>query len=298
MNHFKFNQYKPILIAAILLLAAGTAKAQYYQLPKGELSVYLKGLNSKLNIDMGENGDSDTRYGAGFGVQYNYYFARSWSFSGALEYQSYRSKTTLDNFTDSYSLSDAEGDDMIFRSSASVYQEWQSVGMLNIPLRIQWETKGHSTKLFSATGIQLGLPLVANYTATAFGLETSGYFPQWDAHLTSPRFMGFGSWKAHNSGKEKLKLKTSYSFLFELGIKRELKAFRHLYVSAYVELGLNDLVKGNNPQAPLIGYDVNNPTEFQYASLIYSSPQTVGDNYVHKVTSQSFGFRMRYAFSW
>ena len=297
MNHFKFNQYKQILIAALLLIFAGTARAQYYQLPKGELSFYLKGLNSKLNIDMGENGDSDTRFGAGFGVQYNYYIARGVSFSGALEYQSYRSETILDNFADSYGLRDAEGDDMIFRNSANVYHERQSVGMLNIPLLIQWETKGHSRKLFTATGIQLGLPLAANYKATAFDLETSGYFPQWDAHLTSPRFMGFGSWETKHSGKEKLKLKSSYSFLFELGLKQQLKEFRHLYVSAYVELGLNDLTKGSDPQA-LIGYNLDNPTDFHHASVIYSSPQATGNDYVNKVTSQSFGFRMRYSFSW
>ncbi len=297
MNHFKFNQYKQILIAALLLLSAGTATAQYYQLPKGEFSVYLKGLNSKLNIDMGEYGDSDTRYGAGVGLQYSYYILPGWSFSGALEYQSYRSETILDNFADSYGLSDAEGDDMIFRSSASVYHERQTVGMLNIPLRLQWESKAESTKLFAATGIQLGLPLAANYKATAFGLKTSGYFPQWNAELTSPRFMGFGSWGTQHSGKEKLELKSSYSLLFEFGFKQQLQATRHLYVSAYVELGLNDLAKASDPQA-LIGYDVNNPTDFNYASVIYSSPQATGDNYTHKVTSQSFGFKMRYAFSW
>lgn len=297
MNHFKFNQYKQILIAAFLLLSAGTATAQYYQLPKGELSVYLKGLNSKLNIDMGEYGDSDTRFGAGFGVQYSYYLSRGLSLSGALEYQSYRSETILDNLTDSYSLSDAEGDNMTFRSSANVFHERQSVGMLNIPLRIQWETKGHSRRLFTATGIQLGMPLAANYKVTSFGLETSGYFPQWDAHLTSPRFMGFGSWETHHSGKEKLKLKNSYSFLFELGLKQQLKAFHHLYVSAYVELGLNDLTKGSYQQA-LIGYNVDNPTAFNYTSVIYGSSQVGGYNYVNKVSSQSFGVRMRYAFSW
>jgi hypothetical protein len=297
MNHFKFNQYKQVLIAALLLLSAGTATAQYYQLPKGELSFYLKGLNSKLNIDMGENGDSDTRFGAGVGVQYNYYIARGLSFSGALEYQSYRSETILDNFNDSYNLSDSEGDDMIFRSSANVYHERQSVGMLNIPLRIQWETKGHSRRLFTATGIQLGLPLAANYKATAFGLETSGYFPQWDALLTSPRFMGFGNWDTKHSGKEKLKLKNSYSFLFELGMKQQLKEFHNLYVSVYVELGLNDLTKTSDPQA-LIGYNVNSPIDFQHGSVIYSSPQAAGNNYAGKVSSQSFGFKMRYAFSW
>ncbi len=297
MNRFKFNQYKQILIAALLLLSAGAATAQNPQLPKGEFSVYLKGLNSKLNIGMREYGDSDTRFGAGAGLQYSCCFLPGWSFSGALEYQSYRSETILDNFADSYRMNDAEGDDMIFRSSASRYHERQSVGMLNIPLWIQWESKAQSTKLFAATGVQLGLPLAANYTATASYLETSGYFPQWDTELTSPRFMGFGSWDTKHSGKEKLKLKNSYSFLFEFGFKQQLQATRHLYVSAYVELGLNDLAKASDPQA-LIGYDVNNPTDFNYASVIYSSPQAASDNYTHKVTSQSFGFKMRYAFSW
>ncbi|KOH42809.1 hypothetical protein [Sunxiuqinia dokdonensis] len=143
MNRFKFNPYQQVLIAIFLLLSAGSATAQYYQLPKGELSVYLKGVNSKLHIDMRETADSDTRFGAGAGIQYSYYLSRNWSVSGALEYQSYRSETLIDNFADSYSVSDAEGDNMIFRTSADVYHERQSVGMLNIPLRIQWETTGY-----------------------------------------------------------------------------------------------------------------------------------------------------------
>ena len=170
--------------------------------------------------------------------------------------------------------------------------------MLNIPLRIQWETIGKSTNLFASTGIQIGLPLYANYKGTAYGLKTSGYFPQWNAELTSPTFMGFGNWGTQQSSKEKLKLKPSYSFLFELGFKQQLQAMRYFYVSAYVELGLNDLAKKSDSQQALIGYNTEKPTAFNYSSVIYSSPQADGNNYAQKITTQGFGIKMRYAFSW
>ncbi|RKD92122.1 outer membrane beta-barrel protein [Mangrovibacterium diazotrophicum] len=298
MNHLKFKKYKQFIIAAVLLLSAGAATAQEYRLPQGEFSVYLKGPFSKLKADLGENGESTNRFGAGFGLQYSRYFTPHLSLSGALEYQSYRSKIILQEFTDSYSLTDAEGDNMVFRSSANSYRERQSVDMLNIPIRVQWETIGKSRNLFAATGIQIGLPISANYKGTAYGLKTSGYFPEWDAELTSPTFMGFGNWGTQQSGKEKLKLKPSYSWLFELGFKQQLQEMRAFYVSAYVELGLNNLAKSTDEQQALIGYNTENPTTFNYSSVINSSPKAGSSNYVNKVTTQGFGIKMRYAFSW
>ncbi|KJF43259.1 hypothetical protein [Draconibacterium sediminis] len=296
MNIIKLKRYKQILIATLLLFSMVKSGAQDSQIPQGELSFYLKEVNSMLHVELFDNGSGETCFGAG--VQYNYYVTRGLSFSGGLEYQPYRSKIILDDFTDSYSLIDSEGDDMIFRSSANLYRERHTVRMLNIPLLVQWETKGLSTSFFTATGIQLGIPLAANYKATVDGLETAGYFPQWDALLTSPRFMGFGEWDTQQSGKEKLKLKSSYSFLFELGIKQRLKnEFRHLYVSVYLELGLNDLKNEKNQQT-LISYNVENPTDFHFSSVIYSYSQASGYNYVNKIKSQSVGFRIRYSFGW
>lgn len=298
MNRFTNNRYKPILIAALLLISAGIATAQENMLPKAELSVYLKGPSSKLRIEMSDNAANNSRFSAGFGVQYSRYLAPAWSISGGLEYLPYRSEVLLHGLSDTYTLTDAEGDDMEFRSSATSYREWQSVGMINIPLKIQWETKGKTTRLFSAAGFQLGVPAFANYRGTAFGLKTSGYFPQWDVELTSPEFMGFGSWGNQQSTKQKLKLKPSCSFLLELGFKQQLAAKHFLYVSAYAEIGLNDLAKATHPAEALIAYDLNNPTAFRYNSLANAASQSTGTDYVQKITTQSFGVKMRYAFTW
>ncbi|PTN09036.1 outer membrane beta-barrel protein [Mangrovibacterium marinum] len=298
MKKVKINRYKQLVIAALLLLSARAATAQEYRLPEGELSVYLKGPYANLNVDMNGAGDNNSRFGAGLGVQYSRYLNPTWSVSAALEYQSYRAKTVLEGIADAYSLTDLEGDNMVFRTSASTYREWQSAGMLNVPLRIQWENNAPGAHLFAAAGLQLGFPVRARYKATAYGLETSGYFPQWDAELTSPRFMGFGSWGTQQSNKQKLKLKTSYSMLLELGFKQQLRSMRNLYVSAYLELGLNDIAKTNNNQQPLINYDPAKPTQFGYASLLNSSQQTTGTRYTGKVKTQGFGVKMRYAFSW
>ena len=104
MSHLKFNRYKQFFIAAVLLLSAGAATAQEYRLPQGEFSIYLKGPFSTLKTKMVDNGESTDRFGAGFGLQYSRYFSANWSVSGALEYQSYRSKIILQDFVDGYSL--------------------------------------------------------------------------------------------------------------------------------------------------------------------------------------------------
>jgi len=297
MNKFKNKFYKQILIATALFLSVGSVSAQEYRISDSEFSVYIKAPCSGLKTNMEDYGSSNTRFGAGIGLQYSYYLNTNWSISGALEYQEYRNKVLLNNFTDQYSLTDAEGDNIIFRSSVSLYREWQSVGMLNIPLKIQWETQGESTRLFAATGVQLGLPAYTTYTGTAYNLKTAGYFPQWNTELTSPLFMGFGDWGGkQQSEKNKLKLKPSYSLLFEIGMKHPMCNMQNLYVSAYMELGLNDIRKNSNSDQPLINYNVNNPTQLGYASVLNSSMQSSGLTYVGKVTTQGFGLKMRYAF--
>lgn len=306
MNLLKFNTYKQYILAAVLLLSAGAAAAQQDQeqdqelpqLSKNQWAVYLKGPFSKLKIDMGPNGDSKNGFGVGVGLQYNRYLTQQWSLSGGLEFQPYHSDIHLNNFSDAYGLTDAEGDDMEFRAAADRYHEEQTAGMLNIPIRVQWETAPAPRQLFAATGVQLGIPLYANYSGTYNELETSGYFPQWDAELTSPEFMGFGQWGTQRTGQEKLKLKTSYSLLFELGVKQQLQENRAIYLSAYYELGLNDLTKSANGQQALINYNIDDPTAFEYASVIDSAPGATGSNYARKLKTRSFGLKLICAFGW
>lgn len=306
MKNIKLN----IVFAAMLLLSAWAATAQadaeqeINNQPKksyqalNEFSVYAKGPFSTLNFDLGVNGTNNTRYGVGLGIQYSRYISQSWSLSAGLEYQSYRSEALLPYFSDQYNLVDNEGDPMVFQAKASSIREWQNFNMLNIPLKVQVETKIKETWFYLAAGFQVGIPIETKYKSTVYNLETSGYFPQWDALLEDPAFMGFGSWGTVNTGKQKLDIENSYSLLLDFGFKGHLKAKRDFYIGAYAELGLNNLGKENDIPVSLVDYTVGDPASFQINSVVNSSPGRTGESFSEKFRTQSLGVKFRYAFSW
>ena len=285
------------IVCAVLFLVTGAATAKTDSIQVKEISVYAKGAFNYLDYKLSQKGERNSRYGAGIGIQYARYLDQNWSVSAGLEYQYYRSETLLPDFSDAYATSDAEGDNFEFRSSAGSYREWQWISMLNIPLKIQYETKGVQNRLYASAGIQLGIPVKSKYKATAYGLKTTGYYPQWDALLRDPRFMGFGTWGTVQSRKQKLDSRSSCSLLLELGYKQLLKAKRNLYVGVYADLGLNTLNKKSGNPSALIAYNAAKPTEFQMNSVLNSAPQANGTLYADKLKTTGFGVKLRYAFS-
>ena len=280
------------------MLSYGTASAQAEPAKMHELSFYGKvafnGLDYQLTGDATRNG----RLGAGLGVQYARYLNENWSISAGLEYQQYRSEAILSNFSDYYGTTDTEGADFNFRSSADTYKEWEGVSMINIPLSLQYETPSPWTtaRIYASVGFQLGIPVISKYKATADGLKTSGYYPQWDALLENPGFMGFGSWGTVQSSKQKMDIRNSNSLLLEIGFKQQLNEKQDLYFGFYADFGLNQLNKKNQSPSPLIEYDVDNPTDFKFNPLFYSAPQAQGKTYLTKPKTQGFGIKIRYAF--
>ncbi len=299
MKNNRLNFYKHIILSCTLLFSAGIVTAQQSNSSKKEISVYImKGGVSYLKYDMDTNGEQDGRLGGGLGVQYALYLSSNWSVSAGAEYQQYHSETTFSNFEGFYSTTDMEGDNFEFRSSASSYQEKQLLDMLNIPLRIQFETTGKSTRFFASTGIQWGIPVQTKYKVTATNLKTSGYYEQYDALLESPAFMGFGNWGTVVKKNQKLDIKNSFSLLFELGIKQQVKENENLYIGLYAEIGLNELNKESNSSKELISYNTENPTEFQFESITNASPGGQGKVYADKLKTMGFGLKVRYALPW
>lgn len=296
MKNNRLNFYKHIVLSCILLLSAGIITAQQSASQRKEISVYImKGGVSSLKYDMDMDEEQDGRWGGGLGVQYALYLSSNWSVSAGAEYQQYHSETTFSDFEGYYSTTDSEGDDFEFRSSASSYQEKQMLDMLNIPLRIQYETTGKSTRFFASTGIQWGIPVQTKYKVIATDLKTAGYYAQYDALLESPAFIGFGNWGTVVKDDQKLDIKNSFSLLFELGIKQQVKENEDLYIGLYAELGLNKLNKERNPSKELISYNTENPTEFQFESITSGSPGGQGKVYADKLKTIGFGLKIRYA---
>ncbi len=285
-----------VVVAGFLLLSFGTATAQEgNSVMKKEVSVYAKGGLNYLHYNLKNGGKQDNGFEPGIGIQYSQYLNTNWSVSGGLEYQRYSSEAVLTGFTDQYSTADNEGDDFVFKYSAGSYTEKHWVDMLNIPIRVQYETNGSKNRLYASVGFQYGIPLTSKYNGAFSNLKTSGYYEQWNAELESPAFMGFGTWGDKQFGDTDLKIKNNYALLFEIGVNHQFNDGNGLHIGLYGDFGLNNLV--DSESLPLLNYDANNPTEFGIQSVLKASPNAQGSTYAGKVRAIGLGLKLRYVFN-
>lgn len=296
MNISRLSHYKHILILVISLLSGLGLKAQETETPEAEFSFYLKGPFHKLNFDLGDLGENTSRFGVGLGVQYARYLDSHWSVSAALEYQSYRSKTILSDFSDSYMTTDVGGESFEFQYSVDYLYERDNLSLFNIPIRVQYETETIKTiKFYGSAGFAVGFPISGKYKNRVQGLKTAAYYPQWDALLNSPRFMGFGNWGNRINGKMDFDAKNSYAFLLEAGIKHNLSEKHNFYGGFFVDIPLNKINKNGDGSTSMIAYDTENPTKFRYNPVFYSSTGGEGDGYADKIKAVALGFKLRFA---
>jgi len=297
MNINRLTCYKNILIILLITLSGFGLHAQEIRVPQSELSFYLKGPFSSLTFDLGQYGKNTSRFGEGFGIQYAKYLSYHLSVSAAVEYQSYRSKAVLSAFSDSYATTDIEDDNFIFQYSVSSYYERENLSMLNIPIRVQYETGiGATFKFYGSGGLAVGFPISGKYKSRVTGLKTAGYYPQWDALLSSPKFMGFGTWGNHQTGKMDLNPKNSYAFLLEAGLKYNVADRQNFYFGIFADIPLNKINKNPDNPTSMVAYDAENPTKFIYNPVIYSAPGAQGDEYADKMKAFAWGIKLRYAF--
>jgi len=300
MNIYRLNCYKHILLLVLALTPILELKAQEVEIPKSEISGYIKGPFAKLSFDVGDYGETNGRSGIGLGAQYAHYIDINWSISAGLEYQSYHSEAIFDSFSDSYATTDIEGDDFEFQYSVSSYKERENLSLLNIPIKVQYEKalkEEQKLTFYGSAGFSIGFPVVQKYKSKASDLQTAGYYPQWDALLTSPQFMGFGDWGDQHTNKMKLDTKTSFAFLLETGIKHDLESGHRVYAGIFADIPLNRINKTSGNPTSLVAYNASNPTELTYNPVINSAPGAQENRYADKMKPVAFGIKLRYAFA-
>lgn len=236
--------------------------------------------------------DSNTSMGYGVGVGYRYYLGPKWSIGAEVNYQHTNLDLIQRNAKGSLSTTDMDNDTYEFRYKAQNLKEQVSYNTLQIPITIQYETQG-TVRWYVQTGVGIGI-LTGNQKSTIKmnDLRTSGYYPEWNAELNGPSFMGFGSF-GHQKQEVDLKLENRISWLFETGIKQDLGNKQSLYIGAFVDLGLNDMGKNidkNNHIPVAITSDLDNP-------LAFSSLWTQTENKNNKLQNYNVGIKLRYSFN-
>ncbi|WP_286391532.1 outer membrane beta-barrel protein [Myroides marinus] len=235
--------------------------------------------------------DSQATIGYGIGLGYRYYVNESWSIGTEVGYQHKELYFINRNTNGRWSSMDIEGDEYEFRYKTRNSKEYLTYNSVHIPLTIQYETKG-TVKWYVQTGVGLSLKVGTSQTEVVMNdLHTSGYYPKWDAELTGPSFMGFG-YQDHLSQKSDIKVENRYSWLFETGIKQELGNKQSLYIGAFIDLGLNNLIKEDNRVSNPISLSTNldNP-------LVLHSVWKQERYKTQELKDYHIGIKLRYAFN-
>lgn len=190
----------------------------------------------------------------GFSALYMHPLQEKLSIGAGMEFGAYSVTKKISNYKETYSAIDTQGDPFEFRYKLAKFTEDLKGNYLAIPIKLQYEgpTLGsENLRLYAAVGIKYQLFFKATSKRSLEAVETSGYYPQWDAELFGPTWVGFGK-LGDKKEEDKLKLNNGFFVLGEVGMKYTLSEDQFLYVGIY---GDCDLASSGKENKALMSYD-------------------------------------------
>lgn len=262
---------------------------------RSEISVYAGTGLSSFDYD-NSWGKTNSKIVPVFGIGYTYNLGSDWGIVSGLEVAIYKSKAKSSKLQDHYLTSDNYGNDFEWRIALNDFKETQTGTYLNIPLMIQFKPESID-KIYANLGVKIGIPIKGKYESKYSQLVTSGYYPGTGVEYPDIDFRGLGEFDGKTSEGD-LDLNVAFMLAAECGMKFQLSDNLKLYTGAYIDYGLNNIIKDNNKYR-IISYDKNNPMSFEYNSILHSgySDEDTKKSYVDKVIPLSFGVKVRLGFS-
>jgi len=285
MNNYNNKMKAMHKIAFITLITVLSTQISFAQ-SKSEISLVASGIFSKLDYDTQEGYLDQARSGS-FGLGYSFYFNRQWAINIGAEYESFKTNLIYSALQLSNNAVDIEGETFEYRYTAEGYDEEQKLNVINIPLTLQFQTDGDETKFYARVGGQISLINDAEYSTSIRNLTTSGYYPQYDAELFDPQFMGFGRYNNVSQESQDLAFDTSFAAVVEAGVKREIYNLGSLYLGLFCNYGLTTL-STDTEAANLVEYNTENPTDFTANSVLQTDR-------AEDIRLVSYGIKLRFA---
>lgn len=269
-------------IAACLLTSLSFAQ---------ELSVQASGVfNSSMDNKL-NSAQAKTGLGYHIGLGYRQYITSQWSLAVEPNYSSNQYNFFNKGINGSYQTIDRENESFIFKYNAKQYTEKLETKYFNIPLTLQFETKGQEVRFFVKTGALYGMAIKdAASTSTLSEVQTSAYYPQYNAEITSPAFMGFGKFNTIES-KQNIALENRWAWVFETGVKQFFSNKQSLYIGIYVDLGLNNINKNKVENLEQINYNSTQENPLQATSVLLTK-----GNKEYEFKNYNVGVKLQYAF--
>jgi len=227
---------KKLLFISLLLWGAGVSKAQ-----EKSQSLYFNigsGFHN-LKYDL-QNGTQENNIGYTFSLGYNYFFSRHWGFGAGLGIESFNSKATLDYQT-SKSLIDTDGESFEFRTKYTDWQEKQSILLLDIPLSFIYQKQTSKKLKFQfSMGPKVSFAIKSNYKTLGGTIETTGYYPQYNAVLFGMPQHNFSTMTSFPQNDTSLN--PVISAFSNLGGLYKINGSLDLYAGVYIDYGLSNMI--------------------------------------------------------
>jgi len=191
----------------------------------------------------------DVNYGFGYselsfnsvpGVAISIYPIKNFGISAGVQY-SYRWQTRTSKYihdTNSVIKEKYGQDSLIFIYSIKDYEEKLEGSILQIPLLLKFSNDSY----YASAGVKIGAVQKASISVDYSGLETEGYYPQYDLRIfgpTAPTYQGFGAQK-DSAFKTKISSKKSIMLTMEGGLKAMLTDNFSMLIGIFADYSLKE----------------------------------------------------------
>ncbi|MCL1966664.1 MAG: hypothetical protein FWF67_02145 [Fibromonadales bacterium] len=181
-------------------------------------------------------GTSELSFNSVPGFGFSFYPIKNFGVSTGVEY-SWRWQTETGSLRGSTPAVDyPDNDPFIFNYAVKKYEEEWRGRILQIPLLLKYSDDFY----YAAAGMKIGVPQSAGTDISYRGLETWGYYPEYDLLLTAPDFQGFGSQKDGSAKTKILNIKNLIMLAAEGGVRYKLNDNFSLLAGVFVDYSLNN----------------------------------------------------------
>jgi len=209
------NKNKKILIALLFLTQA--AFAQTYE----------------FDINYGF-GASELSFNSVPGFALSIYPIEHFGFSAGLQYSwHWQTKKSKPIGTNPAAI-DSDGDSLIFSYKINEYEEKLTGRILQVPLLLKYSNDLY----YFGAGIKIGAVQKASANVSYKGLETEGYYPQYDLTLNAPVSQGFGPQK-DSSFTTKISSKKLIMLALESGLKLKPNDYFAMLLGIFADYSFN-----------------------------------------------------------
>lgn len=206
------------------------------------LDLNIGGGSHNLNYTL-QDGTQKGQFGYTINAGYSYFFTPQWGLHTGIGFQSFNSLSTL-NYLSSTPDIDTDGQPYMFKVNYKNWQEKQHAVFLDIPLTVQYKLPvSNKIGLLASMGANVSFPVTSSYEAAGGQFVTTGFYSQYNVELSDMQQHGFST--IDNTLKGNVALKPAFMAIADLGGLYKLTDKIDLFAGAYVNYGLNNILKAD-----------------------------------------------------